>query len=136
MKQTTILTTVSLLSILLMTLHLTGDVLYKMAPAGFPMLFAVFVLVIVLWGTLVLAGRRSGYIIVFLGSLIELLMPLLHMKGPRGMMGGEVGNSTGAFFFVWILLALGVTSTFTLILSAHALLSSPWRQTRGASTAA
>ena len=34
MKQTAILTAASLLTILLMTFHLTGDILFKMAPAG------------------------------------------------------------------------------------------------------
>src|SRR5471030_1785454 len=39
MKQTTMLTTASLLSILFMTLHMTGDILFKMSPAGLVNLF-------------------------------------------------------------------------------------------------
>ena len=34
MKQTAMLTTASLLTILLMTFHLTGDILFRMSPAG------------------------------------------------------------------------------------------------------
>jgi hypothetical protein len=136
MKQTTMLTTASLLSILLMTLHLTGDILFKMSPAGLVNLFAVFVLVGQLYGTLVLGGRRAGYIIIFFGSVLGLLVPVIHMKGSRGLIGGEIGNSSQAFLFVWILLALGITSTFSIILSARALLSLPWRRSRRASTAA
>ncbi|MGA8027362.1 MAG: hypothetical protein WB992_09455, partial [Bryobacteraceae bacterium] len=64
MKQTAMLTTASLLTILFMTLHLTGDILFKMAPAGFVNLFAVFVFVGQLYGTVVLGGRRAGYIII------------------------------------------------------------------------
>ena len=128
MKQTTMLTTASLLTILLMTFHLTGDILFKMAPPGLPILFAVFTLVVWLCGTLLLPGRRAGYIIIFFGSGLGLLMPVLHMKGTQGVLGGEIGNSSQAFFFVWILLALGVTATFSLILSARALLSMPWRR--------
>ena len=136
MRQTTVLTTASLLTILLITIHLTGDILFRMSPAGLVNLFAVFVLVLQLYGTLVLAGRRAGYIIIFFGSVLGLVMPVLHMKGTRGVIGGEIGNSSQAFFFVWILLALGVTATFSIILSARALLTLPWRRSRRTSTAA
>ena len=136
MKQTAMLTTASLLTILLMTLHLTGDILFKMSPAGLVNLFAVFVFVVQLYGTLVLGGRRAGYIIIFFGSILGLVMPVLHMKGTRGVIGGDIGNSGQAFLFVWTLLALGITSTFSVILSASALLSLPWRRSRRASTAA
>ena len=136
MKQSAMLTTASLLIILFMTLHLTGDILFQMSPAGLENLFAVFVLAVQLYGTLVLGGRRTGYIIIFFGSILGLVMPVLHMKGTRGVIGGDIGNSGQAFLFVWTLLALGITSTFSLILSASALLSLPWRRSRRASTAA
>jgi len=136
MKQTAMLTTASLLNILLMTFHLAGDIVFQMSPAGLSNLFAVFILVVLLCGTLLLAGRRAGYIIVFLGSVLGLVMPVLHMKGKRGVIGGEIGNSSQAFLFVWTLLALGITATFSLILSARALWSLPWRRSRRASTAA
>src|ERR1700736_2473926 len=90
MKQTAMLTTASLLTILFITLHLTGDILFKMAPAGLVNLFAVLVLVVQLYGTLVLGGRRAGYIIIFLGSVLGLLIPVVHMKGPRGLLGGDI----------------------------------------------
>ena len=136
MKQTAMLTAASLLTILLMTFHLTGDILFKMAPAGLINLLAVFIFVVQLYGTLVLGGRRAGYIIIFFASILGLVVPVVHMKGTRGVIGGEIGNSSEAFFFVWILLALGITATFSIILSARALLSLPWRRSRRASTAA
>ena len=136
MKQTAMLTTASLLTILLMTFHLAGDIVFKMSPAGPLNLFAVFIFVVLLCGTLLLAGRRAGYIIIFFGSVLGLVMPVLHMKGTRGVLGGEIGASGQAFFFVWTLLALGITATFSIILSARALLSLPWRRSRRASTAA
>src|SRR5437899_2521126 len=132
MKQTAMLTTASLLTILLMTLHLTDDILFKMAPAGLVNLLVVFFFVALLCGTLLLEGRRAGYIIIFLGSVLGLVMPVLHMQGTRGVIGGEIGNSSEAFFFVWTLLALGITATFSIILSARALWSLPWRRRRGA----
>jgi|SRR5450432_68398 hypothetical protein len=136
MKQTALLTTASLLSILFMTLHMTGDILFKMSPAGLVNLFVVLVFVVQLYGTLVLSGRRAGYIIIFLGSVLGLVIPVVHMKGTRGLLGGDIGNSGQAFLFVWTMLALGITATFSIILSARALLSLPWRRSRRASTAA
>lgn len=96
----------------------------------------MFILVVQLYGTLVLGGRRTGYIIIFLGSVLGLLIPVIHMKGTRGLIGGDIGNSSQAFLFVWTILALGITSTFSIILSASALLSLPWRRSRRTSTAA
>ena len=136
MKQTAMLTTASLLTILLMTLHLTGDIVFKMAPAGLSNLFAVFIFVVLLCGTLLLAGRRAGYIIIFFGSVLGLVIPVVHMKGTHGVLSGDIGNSGQAFLFVWTILALGITSTFSMILSASALLSLPWRRSRRTSTAA
>ena len=136
MKQTAALTTASLLTILFMTFHLTGDILFRMAPAGLVNLLALFVFVVQLYGTLVLGGRRAGYIIIFLGSALALVVPVVHMKGTRGVIGGDIGTSSQAFLFVWTILALGITATFSIILSARALLSLPWRRSRRASTAA
>ena len=116
--------------------HLTGDILFQMAPAGLVNLFAVFVFVVQLYGTLVLGGRRAGYIIIFLVSVLGLVIPVIHMKGTRGVIGGDIGNSSQAFLFVWTLLALGITATFSVILSASALLSLPWRRSRRTSMAA
>jgi len=125
MKQTAMLTTASLLTILLMTFHVAGDILFRISPAGLVNLFAVFVFVVQLYGTLVLGGRRAGYIIIFLGSVLGLVIPVIHMKGTRGIIGGDIGNSSQAFLFVWTLLALGITATFSIILSARALWSLP-----------
>lgn len=136
MKQSAMLTAASLLTILFITLHLAGDILFRMSPAGLVNLFAVFVLVVQLYGTLVLGGKRTGYIVIFLGSVLGLFIAVIHMKGTRGLIGGDIGNSGQAFLFVWTILAWGITSTFSIILSASALLSLPWRRSRRPSTAA
>lgn len=136
LKQTAVLTTASLLTILFITVHLAGDIVFKMSPAGLVNLFAVFLCVVQLYGTLVLGGRRAGYIIIFLCAAIGLLIPVIHMKGGRGVIGGDIGNSGQAFLFVWTILALAVTATFSLILSAGALWSLPWGRSRRASTGA
>ena len=73
-----------------------------------------------------LAERRSGYVIILLGSLLGSGVPVLHMRG-AGLVGGHVADSSGVFFWVWTLLALGVTAIFSVILSARGL----WRLRRG-----
>ncbi len=125
MKHNNLLTITSLLSILLMTLHLTDDIVHGMEKGGLTNLIGVLILVIWLCGTLLLAERRLGYIIMFLGSLLAAGMPVIHMRGAG--VGGEFAKSSGAFFFIWTLLALGVLGVFSAILSARGL----WRRQRG-----
>jgi hypothetical protein len=81
----------------------------------------VAVLVIWLYGTLVLAERRSGYVIVFLGSVAGMVVFTVHVSRAGGLPAGTLAESSGTFFFVWTLLALAVSSVFSAILSAHAL---------------
>jgi hypothetical protein len=133
MKHNLMLTITSLLSILFMTLHLTSDTLHARAgtpEAGGSTLVAVPVLVVWLYGTLVLAERRSGYIIMLVGSLLALGMPIIHVMGAGGVFRGEIAKGSGAFLFVWTLHALGVTGMFSLILSVRGLWSLQWGQSR------
>ncbi len=126
MKHNTMLTIASLLSVLFMTFHLADDVVRGMESGTLSTLTAVPILVVWLYGTLVLAERRSGYVIILLASLLGLLVPLIHMKGAG--VGGAIAKSSGAFFFIWTLLALGVTALFSVILSARGLWEHlPWR---------
>jgi hypothetical protein len=124
------LTIASLLSVLFMTLHLAGDIVLGMEPGGLSSLIAVPILVVWLYGTLVLAGRRSGYVIILLASLLGSLVPVIHMKGKGVGVASGIANSSGGFFFVWTLIALGVTALFSVVLSAHGLWSPQWGQSR------
>jgi hypothetical protein len=118
MKHNAWLTGTSLLSILLMTVHITDDIVRGISPAGADNIFAVVIFVVWLIGTLMLAERRSGYVIMLLGGLFAAAMPVLHMTGAGY---GAIAKSSGGFFFVWTILAVGVTGTFAMILSARAL---------------
>jgi hypothetical protein len=124
MKQNPMLTISSLLAILFMTLHLADDIVRGFEPGGFKNVQTVLTVAVWLYGTLALAGRRSGYVIMLLGSLLGSVVPLAHMRG-AGLVGGRIVNSSGIFFWVWTLLALGVTAVFSLVLSARALRSLP-----------
>ena len=124
MKHNLMLTISSLLTILFMTLHLTSDTIHAKVgtpEAGGSTLVAVPVLALWLYGTLVLAERRSGYIIMLVGSLLGLAMPVIHVMGAGGVFRGEIAKSSPAFLFVWTLHALGVTGMFSLILSVRGL---------------
>jgi len=68
MKPNVILTTSSLVTIFLVTFHLADDIARQMEPGNLSNLVVV-VLVVTLWlyGTLMLPGRRSGYVIMILG---------------------------------------------------------------------
>src|SRR5215469_3500282 len=119
MKPKVMLIISSLLSILFITLHMTDDIVRGMEPGTLFDLIVVPILAVWLYGTLVLAERRSGYAIILLGSLLGLLVPVIHRKGAG--VGGTLAKSSGAFFFIWMLIALGVTALFSVILSARGL---------------
>ena len=121
MKSYDLLTVTSLLAIMLMTLHLTDDVVRGFEPGGLKNLSGIAILVVWLVATLLLAGRRSGYVILLLGSLLAAAMPAIHMSG-RGV-GGGIAASPGGYFFIWTLFALGVIGTFSVILSLRGLWS-------------
>ena len=105
----------SLLSILLLTLHITDDIVRGISPAEAANT-ALLVLVVFLYGTLVLAERRSGYVIMLLVGLFAAAMPVIHMRGAHY---SEIARSAGGFFFVWTLWALGGLGGLTFILSAR-----------------
>jgi hypothetical protein len=127
MKQNSMLTLASLVSLLLLTLHLTDDVVRGMFPGGIAILYAALVAGALLYAMLVLAERRSGQVIMLVVSLIAVAMPVLHTRGAGVAMSAK---SSGGFFFVWTLIALGAIGTFTFILSARALRSSQAGQAR------
>ena len=128
MKHNVMLIVASLLSILFLTFHLTDDIVRGMEKGGASNLVAVPILVVWLYGTLVLAERRSGYVIILLGSFLGLSIPVIHMMG-KGV-GGNIAKSNGAFFFIWTIIALGVTALFSVILSVRGLWTLQWGQSR------
>jgi hypothetical protein len=117
MKHTTTLIVASLLSLLLLTLHITDDIVRGISPAESSNI-ALLVLVVLLYGTLMLPERRSGHVIMLLIGLFAAAMPVMHMRGAHY---GEIAKSPGGFFFVWTLWALGGLGGFTVILAARGL---------------
>ena len=113
------LTIASLLSIILLPFHIGGDIVLGFDRRGSGLLFVVVPILLVLaCGALLLAERRSGYVIMFLGGLAALGMPIIHRN--RGFTAA-VATSPGGLFFIWTLVALGVTGGLAMILSARGL---------------
>jgi hypothetical protein len=126
MKRNAILVVTSLLSIVLLTVHITDDIVRGISKAESSNA-ALFVLVVLLYGTLVLPERRSGHVIMLFVGLFAAAMPVMHMRGEHY---GEIAQSAGGFFFVWTLWALGGLGGVTFILSALGL----WNLRRGQPT--
>ena len=123
MKHNLLLTITSLLSILLISLHFVDDIVRGISPPGAENLIAVLILLVWLYGTLMLKERRAGYVIMLLGGLFAAAMPVVHMTGRSY---AEIAVSSGGFFFVWTLLALGVTGLFSVILAVRCLWNPKW----------
>ena len=129
MKNDVMLTVASLLLILFVTFHLSDEIARGMERGGLNMVIPVLVLAVWLYGTLVLAGRRSGYIIMLGASIVRTGVPIFHMAG-KGLAGGRIApNSSGAFLWVWQNFTLCVTALFSVILSVRG----RWRLRRGQS---
>ena len=123
MNNNLLLTISSLLSILFFMFHLADDIVRGFEKGGVSNLTAVPICVVWLFGTLVLAGRRSGYIIILVASFLACGIPVLHMRGKGVGVASSIAHSSGGFFFVWTLIALGVTALFSVILAVRGLWS-------------
>jgi hypothetical protein len=123
MKPNTALTISSLLSIVLFTVHLTHDFVFGLdSMSRTETLTFLLIMLVSLYGTVELAGRRWGFVITLLLGILAAGLPVLHtVGGPR--------SASRGFFFVWTLLALGASGVFSAVLSARGL----WSMTRGRS---
>jgi len=122
LKENVTLIITSLLSLLLLTIHITDDIVRGISKAESSNI-ALVVLVVFLYGTLMLAERRSGYAIMLLVGLLAAAMPVMHMRGAHYP---QLAASPGGFFFVWTLWALGGLGGLTFVLALRGL----WRLRR------
>ena len=124
MRHDRLLTIASLLSIVLMTVHVSDDVVRGFEPGGFKNLSGLAIFVAFACATLLPARRRWSLVPMLLGSALACVMPVAHMMG-KGL--SAVGATPGGHFFIWTLFALGVTGGLGLVLSVRGL----WRMGRG-----
>ena len=126
MKEHVMLVITSLLMILLFTFHWADEISRGMEPGDLSAFGGIVILSVWLCGTLLLNERRWGQGIMLLGSILASGVLLLHMSG-RGLVGGRIANTSGQFFWVTNLIALGVLGNLSVILSVRALWRS-WRR--------
>jgi hypothetical protein len=113
------LTIASLLSVILLPFHVAGDIALGLDPGG-PGLVSILlpIMILIACGTLLLAERTSGHIIMLLGGLTALAMPVIHRNNA---FTPTVAKAPGGIFFIWTLIALGVTGSLAIILSIRGL---------------
>jgi hypothetical protein len=124
MKHRVTLTIMSLLSILLFSLHWADEVARGLEPGTVSAAGGLLILAVWLSATLVFPERRWGLVIILLGSILASGVPVLHMQG-RGLVLGRYGttNANAMFFWVWTNIALGVSGMLSLVLSVRELWS-------------
>jgi hypothetical protein len=122
------LVVLSLLSLFLVLLHVSDDVVRGFEPGGLKHLQTILTMGVWLYGTVALNGRRSGYIVMLLGALLGTLVSIAHMRG-AGYVGGRIANSDGMLLWVMTQLVLGVTASASVVLAAQGLWS--LRRSRG-----
>ena len=115
MKNSILLIVMSLVSILLLSIHVSQDVIRGADTWGRQSLIGVGILVLLLYGTLVLSERRSGLVIMLIGGLGAAAMPVIHSKVNLA--------KPGSFLFIWTLFALGAIGIVTVILAVRGLIA-------------
>ena len=114
MKRHVMLTVTSLVSAVLLALHISQDIVFGFDRAGLNHLFGVGIIVVVVCGALLLPHRWLGRVIMLLGGVISAGMLPLHM---RHGLRPEFLQTSGALLFVWTLYLLGVLGFVSIILA-------------------
>lgn len=117
-KRTLIVT--SLISIGLVLLHVSDDIVRGYEPGGFKHIQTAFTMGLWMYGTVALSHRRAGYVLMLLGALLGCLVAIAHMRGP-GLVGGRIANSDGMLLWVFTQLLLGATALVSVALAAQGL---------------
>jgi len=114
MKRHVMLMGSSLVSAVLLALHISQDIVFGFDRAGLNHLIGVGIILLVVCGTLLLSHRQLGRVIMLLGGVMSAGMLPLHMR--HGLRPEFLQNS-GALLFVWTLYLLGVMGFFSIILA-------------------
>lgn len=123
MNRGTLLTTASLLAAVLLSLHISQDIILGLDKAGINHLVGVALILAIACGALLLPHRRVGKVLMLLGGAMAAAMLPLHM---RNGLRPELLQADGATLFVTTLYLLGVTGFFTIIVAALEL----WKPSR------
>ena len=122
MKQNDLLSVTSIVSVLLLALHISQDIIFGFDRAGLNHLVGIAILLVVVCGAVLLRERALGKVIMLLGGVMAAGMLPLHM---RNGFRPEFLAKSGALLFIWTLYVLGVNGTFSVILAIRALRGRP-----------
>jgi len=117
-KQNDLLSLASLVSALLLALHISQDIIFGFDRAGLNHLVGVAILLVIVCGAVLLRERIWGKVIMLLGGLMAAGMLPLHM---RNGLRPEFLEKSGALLFIWTLYVLGVLGMFSVILAVLAM---------------
>ena len=120
MKRTDLLSVTSLVSALLLALHISQDIVFGFDRAGLNHLVGVAILLVLVCGAVLLREWRVGTVIMLLGGIMAAGMLPLHM---RNGLRPEFLEKNGALLFIWTLYVLGVIGGFSVILAIQVLLT-------------
>ena len=109
-----ILTISSCVTIFLFTVHVSDDIVRGLEPRGLSNLSGIAIMATWLLATLLLMGRRLGYVAILLGSLLCCLFPVAHLRG-AGVTA--IVATPGGYFFVWGLMTVGVMAVVTAVVA-------------------
>jgi len=119
-KRTDLLSVTSLVSALLLALHISQDIVFGFDRAGLNHLVGVAILLVLVCGAVLLREWRVGTVIMLLGGIMAAGMLPLHM---RNGFRPEFLEKSGALLFIWTLYVLGVIGGFSVILAIQVLLT-------------
>ena len=133
MKHHVVLTVTSVISILLVILHVSDDIVRGFESGGFKHIQLILTMSVWLYATVALAEGRVKYTLMLLGSLLGVVVSLAHMRGV-GLVGGRIAGTSGMLLWVYTVLVLGVTTTVSVALSARGMWSYSSRSATTGST--
>lgn len=122
MTHRTTLTVTSVIAILLVSLHISDDIVRGFEPGGFRTAQGILMMSVWLYATIALAPGRLKYSLMLLGALLGVVVSLAHMRG-AGIVGGRVAGSEGMLLWVYTIFILGLMSTVSAVMSARELWS-------------
>jgi hypothetical protein len=126
MKQKDLLTVLSLIAIVLTTMHMADDYLHGFDRHVVANPYPILIFVVWSSGVLLLRDRLIGRIVMLLGGLVAIAMPIIHLNG-RGY-GEEYLRTDGALRFIWTLYILGTIGAVIIIGAVHEMASSRSRR--------
>src|SRR4051812_22227429 len=119
MKTNDLLTVTSLVSLVLLSVHVADDIAHGFDTAGLVNFIGIAVLAGLLYVTLTMHERLAGRIVMILVAVFAVGMPLIHLRSTHI---NETAQASGGLFFIWTLWALGVTGILGIILTTREML--------------